>query len=48
MIIIVALLIWIGTELSAPWWYYGLLGIVALGRFMKTSFEIWKDANYGS
>ena len=45
--IFAALLVWVGTELSASWWYYCLLGVYALGQFIKTSYRIWKDARNG-
>lgn len=38
------LLIWIGAQLSAPWWYYALLGLMAFARIVDLGIKIGKAA----
>lgn len=35
MILLIPCLIWVGVTLSAPTWYYILLGIVAVAKIFK-------------
>lgn len=37
-------LMWIGAKLSAPWWYYTLLAVIAVVRIIDLGIKIGKAA----
>ena len=41
------LLIWIGSVLNAPWWYYALLGVYAVGQILKYGISVGKGIRHG-
>lgn len=39
-----ALLMYVGAKLTAPWWYWVLIALLAIGQIVKIGFDIGRDS----